>query len=152
MPRRHLSRLEEIWLDAPVFFVTTCTHKRRRVLANEQLHQICRECWQTGQRLHGWSVGKYVLMPDHVHFFCTPCKDRCPLEDFVGKWKEWTAKFARRRLSLAAPLWQAEFFDHVLRSDESYEQKWEYVRGNPLRAGLVNDVEAWPYQGELSRI
>jgi len=47
------------------------------------------------------------------------------------------------------PLWQPGFFDHVLRSDESYSQKWEYVRENPVRAGLVRRIDEWPYQGEL---
>ena len=47
------------------------------------------------------------------------------------------------------PLWQPGFFDHVLRHDESYSQKWEYVRENPVRAGLVVRADEWPYQGEL---
>ncbi len=46
-------------------------------------------------------------------------------------------------------LWKEGFFDHVLRSDESYSQKWNYVRENPARAGLVNSAEDWPYQGEI---
>jgi putative transposase len=37
----------------------------------------------------------------------------------------------------------------VLRNDESYSQKWEYVRENPVRAGLVVRADEWPYQGEL---
>jgi hypothetical protein len=32
------------------------------------------------------------------------------------------------------PIWQREFFDHLLRSEESYDQKWNYVRENPVRA------------------
>jgi REP element-mobilizing transposase RayT len=46
-------------------------------------------------------------------------------------------------------LWQPGFFDHVLRSDESYADKWNYVRENPVRAGLVRDASEWPYQGEI---
>ena len=38
-------------------------------------------------------------------------------------------------------LWQPGFFDHLLRNDESYSQKWEYVRENPVRAGLVVRTE-----------
>jgi len=49
-------------------------------------------------------------------------------------------------------LWQPGFFDHLLRNDESYAQKWEYVRQNPVRAGLVKFTEDWPYQGEVVRI
>ena len=45
--------------------------------------------------------------------------------------------------------WQPGFFDHLLRNDESYAQKWAYVRQNPVRAGLVKVAEDWPYQGEI---
>jgi len=45
------------------------------------------------------------------------------------------------------PLWQPGFFDHVLRNDESYSQKWDYE--NPVRAELVIRADEWPYQGEL---
>jgi hypothetical protein len=44
---------------------------------------------------------------------------------------------------------QAGFFDHILRSDESYSEKWNYVRDNPVRAGLVETADDWPYQGEI---
>ena len=47
-------------------------------------------------------------------------------------------------------LWQREFFDHVLRSNESYSEKWAYVELNPIRAGLVQLPADWPYQGELN--
>ena len=50
------------------------------------------------------------------------------------------------------PLWQEEFFDHLLRSGESYESKWEYVRDNPVRAGLVKCASEWRFQGELNKL
>jgi putative transposase len=40
-------------------------------------------------------------------------------------------------------------FDHVLRSNESYSQKWTYVRENPARAGLIKSAKDWAYQGEI---
>jgi hypothetical protein len=67
----------------------------------------------------------------------------------VGRpFKQALAKAAR--LSRAnTQVWEEGFFDHVLRSNESYSQKWHYVRENPVRAGLVRSVEDWPYQGEI---
>jgi hypothetical protein len=50
---------------------------------------------------------------------------------------------------VAAPHWQKTFFDHLLRSSESYSEKWNYVRENPVRAGLVASAEDWPYVGEI---
>jgi len=43
-------------------------------------------------------------------------------------------------------------FDHLIRSTESYVQKWDYVRENPVRAGLVSRREDWPFQGEIVEI
>jgi hypothetical protein len=49
-------------------------------------------------------------------------------------------------------LWQREFFDHVLRSSESYSGKWNYVRDNPVRAGLVSTADEWQYAGEIETL
>jgi REP element-mobilizing transposase RayT len=45
--------------------------------------------------------------------------------------------------------WQNSFFDHVLRHEESAIRKWEYIRLNPVRAGLVKEPEDWTFAGEL---
>jgi REP element-mobilizing transposase RayT len=91
-------------------------------------------------------------MPDHVHFFCASKREDHSLPTFVGKWKEWTSKYAKRRHCVETPLWQPEFFDHVLRTSESHEEKWLYVRDNPVRAGLVESADDWAYQGELNEL
>ena len=146
---QRLRRLSRVWVEEPVFFVTVCVAGRRAVLANEGVHGVLREVWQTGSRLHGWQVGRYVIMPDHVHLFCSPNRDAAGLSEFVGGWKEWSCKSLRRRLGLVDFQWQPNFFDHVLRSAESYSEKWQYVRSNPLRAGLVVGGEEWPFAGHL---
>ena len=43
-------------------------------------------------------------------------------------------------------------FHHRLRRDESYSEKWDYVRMNPVRAGLIADPDRWPYQGILNEL
>lgn len=88
-------------------------------------------------------------MPDHVHFFCRPQPEAKTLSGFMAAWKQWTAKRLIRENTCTSPVWQTEFFDHILRSSESYGQKWDYVRNNPVRAGLVTNAEDWPWQGEI---
>ena len=56
-----------------------------------------------------------------------------------------------RELKLAGGIWQEEFFDHVLRSSESYSQKWNYVKENPVRAGLVKGLMTG-IQGEIESL
>jgi putative transposase len=90
-------------------------------------------------------------MPDHL-FFCGEGGTAQPtsLSRFIGGFKQWTAKRILGSVGLKAPLWQREFFDHLLRAHESYEQKWRYLMDNLVRAGLVVKSEDWPYAGQIA--
>lgn len=146
----HLKRLERVWIDPAIFFITTSTWNRRTILADDRVAEILVDEWKSARIRHQWDVGRYVVMPDHVHFFCSPREDAQPLSDFVGSWKQWTSKRILAKIHRAGPLWQKEFFDHLIRSNESYHQKWEYVKENPVRAGLVTESGEWRWQGEVS--
>lgn len=147
---QHLKRLQCVWVKSLVYFITTCVAKRRPLLASDMAHSILQEEWRGLSVQHGWAVGRYVVMPDHDHFFLRPLLDGAkPMSEVVGRWKEWTAKRLLRALGEPAPLWQPEFFDHVLRSAESLAEKWMYVQENPVRAGLVTRVEDWPWAGSI---
>lgn len=89
---KHLRRLDRIWIDAPIYFVTTCTRHRRRILARDDVADFLVEEWQTARERHGWAVGRYVIMPDHVHFFCRAEGDAKTLSEFIGAWKAWTSR------------------------------------------------------------
>jgi REP element-mobilizing transposase RayT len=146
----HLGRLRDVWARQPVYFITTCTAGRRPLLANPTAHGIMEAEWRTMSARRGWSVGRYVIMPDHVHFFVTPAGAEAePLSVAIGAWKQWSAYALRRVETFAGPLWQREFFDHVLRTGESRGEKWHYMRENPVRAGLVARAEDWPYAGVI---
>ena len=144
----HLRRLDVVWQRQPLYFITVCVHRRRPLLNSPGVHAVLREEWMSWRERHGWAVGRYVIMPDHVHFFAMPLLEIGKnLGQVVRKWKEWTAKNIVNTCGAIAPLWQPEFFDHLLRSKESYREKWAYIRENPVRAGLVDDADKWPYAG-----
>jgi putative transposase len=151
MPKHtHLRRLTWVWSATPVYFITTCTAGRRSLLARPDACRILREEWEGLCARHGWAVGRFVVMPDHVHFFVVPVPGcEMPLGVAIGKWKEWTAKRLKSDCGFDPPIWQSGFFDHLLRSSESRSRKWEYVWQNPVRAGLVGQAEDWPYAGAV---
>ena len=95
---------------------------------------------------HNIAVGRYVIMADHVHLFV-----RGPDNFQLGPWVGILKQALEKHIAVTgkSPIWQRGFFDHVLRSDESYAQKWNYVRENPVRAGLLTNADDWPYSGEI---
>ncbi len=147
MRKPRLRRLEWVFSQVPIYFVTACTHSRASWLACSEIHEsFIAFCSRGGSR--GAFVGRYVLMPDHIHLFVAFQPGTTALSAWMKSLKNSLAK-ALRVMGKHSPHWQDGFFDHVLRSSESYEQKWLYVRDNPVRAGLVTRAENWPYQGEI---
>ncbi len=176
--------------STPIYFVTFLTHQRRSWLAGPEVHAAFVAFAEAAAREHEVFIGRYVLMPDHVHLFVrggpafrlgawvgtlrrclararpsasqsdaatsapcshgplgresdTPCSQGAPRrEDATHHREGGTPRRAER-------IWQEGFFDHLLRHDESLDQKWAYVRENPVRAGLVARWEDWPYAGCL---
>lgn len=140
-----LRRLDRVFVDSPVYFVTVCTFDRRPILDCESVHNAFRTfCLNSPQ--HGTWIGQSVLMPDHLHLFVS--LDEIPLSNWVKSLKSALSK-TLRTAGQEGPHWQKGFFDHLLRSGESYSQKRDYVSANPVRAGLVAIPEDWPYAGEM---
>jgi REP-associated tyrosine transposase len=144
MPRENPATGVYIFRDQPtIVLLTVCTLSRKHLLANHKVHRNLREAWKEAD---AWMVGSYVVMPDHLHLFCAPVNEDVSIEHWITYWKR---RF-HRCFGNDAPRFQSRGFHHRLRRDESYSNKWEYVRLNPVRSGLVSEPEDWPFQGTLN--
>jgi putative transposase len=104
------------------------------LLARPEVHEVfCIFCSRAKE--HDIAIGRYVIMPDHVHLFVAFPIDGIALPSWVQSLRTVIGK-RLLRLEIPKPHWQEGFFDHLLRSHESYAQKWDYVRLNPVRAKL----------------
>ena len=96
-----------------------------------------------------------VIMPDHVHLIYSPLRRAdgwsYSLPEIMKAIKGRAARCINVALKRSGPVWQEEFFDHVLRSNESLVARVEYVCQNPVRAGLVKrETEyRWIWKGEI---
>jgi putative transposase len=97
----------------------------------------------------GWWIGRYILMPDHVHFFARRATIAQPMAKWMQMWKSVSSRELAAVLDITPPIWQPDYFDRYLRSRENYGQKWNYVEQNALRAGLIREGEQWPCRGSI---
>ncbi len=87
----------------------------------------------------------YCIMPDHVHLLVEGQSDEADLQGFIKSWKQVTGfEYSKQH---GQRLWQVGFFDHVLRSDQSTEEHARYILANPVRAGLAQSVDEYPFSG-----
>ena len=149
-PRRP-PRLDRLFPGVdPFYFVTFNTWNRRELLASPQVHETFRIfCAQAVT--FGVSVGRYVIMPDHIHLFAALSGKDLSLPQWIKALRSVLGK-TLIKMGTDKPHWQEGFFDHVLRNPRSYAEKWEYVRMNPVRKGLVTQREEWPFQGQIENI
>ncbi len=139
-------RLERLFEEyrAPLWFVTFNTHRRAQLLTNAATHERFQK-FAVKAAERQILVGRYVLMPDHAHLFVAGGSDFD-----LSAWVRILKLSLSSVIPAPRPHWQEGFFDHLLRHEESYAEKWEYVRQNPVRAGLVKAPDDWPYQGEVT--
>ncbi len=129
--------------NAPtIVFLTVCTKNRVPWLADPLVHATLLQVWAESR---AWLVGRYVLMPDHLHLFATPGELDVPFDNWVRYWKSQFTK--RHRVRDHA--WQTDHWDRRVRREEGYDAAWEYVVNNPVRKGLVARAEEWLFQGAL---
>lgn len=129
-----------------ILFVTVCTHQRKAVLASEHVHAALRSVWPQARQ---YLLGRYILMPDHLHLFCSPAVHE---PENVKRWVAYWKRLASIKLPDLKPLWQRDCWDTQLRHGDHYGEKWEYVRANPVRKNLVENADDWPYQGDLNEL
>ena len=130
---------------AIIIYVTVCAKDRKAVLASPAAMATVVGAWRTAD---AWLVGRYVFLPDHIHFFCAPRQPQVALRQWIKFWKSLASQHWPQPIQ--QPIWQRDYWDTQLRRGDSYAQKWDYVWRNPVRHGLVARPEDWPFSGELN--
>ena len=123
------------------YFVTFCTKDRMRL--PEAARDIALACSVHGHHSQYW-LHSAVVMPDHVHLLLMPFPN-VTLATILNGIKGTSSHRINALLGRRGKLWQRESFDHILRSSEKLSEKAEYICNNPVRAGLVASLDAWPW-------
>ena len=94
-------------------------------------------------------IEKYVVMPDHIHLiinlegkgeFDTDRQGCLSLRDVVKYLKSYTTREYRKKTgNIASVLWQQRYYDHIIRNQEDYNEKWQYIDNNPLKYNLLSE-------------
>jgi putative transposase len=124
------------------FFITTVTWKRLPIFRVEARARLFIDVLLDYRKQGKYLLHEFVVMPDHVHALITPAPE-ISLERAVQSIKGGFS-FRLRKLE-KVEVWQESFTNHRIRDAEDYERHCEYIRLNPVRAGLVVDACAYAY-------
>ena len=90
----------------------------------------------------------WVIMSNHVHLLIQPLKSLSEITRAVKKTSARRANLILGRSGL--PFWQDESYDHWVRNGKQFDRIVQYIESNPVKAGLVDRAERWPWSSAFA--
>ena len=123
-----------------IYFITTILANREARIFNDL---VCgRKVVLEMKRLHDENQVNslaWVIMPDHLHWLFQ-LEDQQQLSNILQLFKGRSARSINIHLQRKGSIWQKAYYDHALRKEEDIKQVARYIIANPLRSGLVNEI------------
>jgi adenine-specific DNA methylase/REP element-mobilizing transposase RayT len=99
---------------------------------------------------HGvkWDVVAAVVMPDHVHVLGTPLPKEggfCDLSEILHSIKSFSSHEIGKLRKRHGNIWLDESFDRVVRDEKELQEKYNYIRNNPVKNGLAARSQDYPW-------
>ena len=130
------------------YFITICTRNKEKIFEeNKEVVDWLLEVLKEKSIAKGFRIWVYCFMPDHLHLLVEGTDADSEMKKFVSSYKQLTSFSFKRKTGL--PLWQINFYDHVLRKDEDTIDVVRYILRNPVRKGLVSDFREYRFLGSF---
>ncbi len=136
-----------------VFFLTICTAHKQPYFSDPNISKTILDELEHRRASKEIKLFCYCIMPDHLHMLISLEENYARkkgafgeriLQNWVSAFKRYTARTAGQRFEIKQ-LWQSNFYDHVLRREESLVEICSYILNNPVRRGTVSSWEEYPY-------
>ena len=129
------------------YFITASTFQKHHILRSDRMAGLFVDVLLHYREQDKYLLHEFVVMPDHFHLLITPSES---LERAMQLIKGGFSFRANKELGFIHEIWQPSYYDRRVRDAEEYFAFREYIRQNPVRRGLVVNVEdyrfnsAWP--------
>ena len=134
-----------------VYFLTLCSWKGKNVFYDPKLAKEIVNCLEDCSRQFGYKVYSYCLMPNHLHLLTSVSEGARSVSQYVQAFKSLSTRLFWRSFG-KGKLWQRGFYDHIIRKEESLVEITKYILANPVRKGLSDTTDEYPYLGMLDEI
>ena len=123
------------------YITFTCYH-RAPLLAPPGARDLLEQTLERVRRWYGFYISGYVVMPERVHLLMSE-----PERSQVAIAIQMLKQIVSRKLGGggAEPFWQRRYFDFNVWSEKKFVEKLRYIHRNPVRRGLVERPEDWPW-------
>jgi REP element-mobilizing transposase RayT len=140
-------------LEGAVYFITFNTWEKLELTpaARQVVLNACK--FFDRQR---YQIFCLVVMPDHVHMLMQPLEKSdnkfWSLSSILHSMKSYSSKQIPKVMKHIGTVWQDERHDHIVRDEREFQVFWEYIRQNPVKAGLSVTPEEYPFFWQMYEV
>jgi len=116
----------------------------RRLLQSERNATLLIDVMRSYVAERKFQLHDFVVMPDHVHLLITVDRE-VTIEKAMQLIKGRFSFRLKREFQYLGEVWQHGFSEVRVDDDESFSRYREYIAQNPVKAGLVDSPEQYPY-------
>jgi putative transposase len=131
-------------VEPRIFFVTSKTDQGKALLQSERMANLLIDVLRRYVAEHKFKVIEFVVMPDHFHILLG-LDETMKVEKAVQLIKGNFSFRAKKEFGIQGEIWQRGFSDVRIRTRDSLLNHIEYIRQNPVKAGLAVSAEEYPY-------
>ena len=135
------SRLKRYQTEGHFHFITFSCYRRLPYLNNNAARIVTETLIETLRQRHGFYLFGYVLMPEHVHLLMSEPK-RQPLSRTMNVLK---TEISKKLKGERKQFWQRRYYDFNVLTHAKFVEKLRYMHRNPVKRGLVDTPEQWPW-------
>ena len=130
--------------SARTFFATTKTIQGRTLLQSDRNATLMIDVLRSYVKAGKFQLHDFVIMPNHLHLLLT-VSESMTIERAMQFVKGGFSYRLRKEYGHLGEIWQRGFSESRVEDRESYWKHREYIAANPVKAGLVDSPEAYPY-------
>lgn len=131
------------------YFVTASTWGHRSLFQTERMAKVFLGTLAHYRNEGKYSLHEFVLMPDHFHLLLTPSLGvilERAMQFIKGGFSYRVGKELERKMEI----WERGYVDHRIRDRTDFANHVEYIRENPVKAGLAGAPADYPYSSAFA--
>ncbi len=130
--------------DSRTYFISAGTWQGRSLFQSERLAKLFLETLHQYRKDGKFALHEFSVIPTHIHLLLT-VPPEATIERTMQFIKGGFSHRAGQEVGRNKEIWQRGYLDHRIRDAADYARRMEYIRQNPVRAGLVRAPELYPY-------
>lgn len=126
------------------YSITKNVEGRLVILTSEPVAHILTDSWNYLRKANQIKLLAFCIMPDHYHPLLCLLEEKT-LSEAMESTNKFTSREINKHLGKKERFWQDGFHDHRCRNENEVDDLASYIEHNPVRKGLVEFAEQWPY-------